>query len=260
MLVVGAMLARRSVVGSVDDALWRESMAYSLLQASAPHQSWLDQRDPTNRPGGFSPALVIEHTDTHVELVLSRAERHNAFSSQMRDELADALGGLRSAVDSPIVIRGEGPSFCSGGDLAEFGTVGDVVAGHLVRIGRAPARLIDQMRDRIVVGLHGVCVGAGIELAAFARWIVAADDSMIWLPEVSMGLIPGAGGTVSIARRAGSHRLVELMVTGRRVDAETARSWGLVDEVVPRGALERTVRRRAAEGARGPDAGRLGRG
>jgi enoyl-CoA hydratase/carnithine racemase len=79
--------------------------------------------------------------------------------------------------------------------------------------------------------LHGACMGAGIELAAFARRVVAAADAAIGLPEVTLGLIPGAGGTISLPRRIGRHRTALLALSGKNVDAATALEWGLVDEV-----------------------------
>lgn len=79
--------------------------------------------------------------------------------------------------------------------------------------------------------MHGSCVGAGIEVPAFADRIVARPDSLFRLPEVAMGLIPGAGGTVSVPRRIGRWRAFWLCVTGVALDAQTAMVWGLVDEV-----------------------------
>jgi enoyl-CoA hydratase/carnithine racemase len=87
------------------------------------------------------------------------------------------------------------------------------------------------------VGLHGACLGAGIELPAFAQRVVAAEDARIGLPELDLGLIPGAGGTVSIPRRAGSAVLLDLLLSGGTVDAGTALARGLVDEVVPNDRL-----------------------
>ena len=78
--------------------------------------------------------------------------------------------------------------------------------------------------------------------------VVAADDAMLGLPEGGLGLIPGAGGTVSIPRRIGAARTLDLIVTGRSIDAVTAQSWGLVDEVVPGADLERRVQELAAAG------------
>jgi enoyl-CoA hydratase/carnithine racemase len=85
--------------------------------------------------------------------------------------------------------------------------------------------------DRVVAFLHGSCFGSGIELSAFAARVVARPDTVIGLPEVSLGLIPGAGGTVSLPRRIGRHRTAWLALTGRTIDAATARAWGLVDEI-----------------------------
>jgi enoyl-CoA hydratase/carnithine racemase len=94
---------------------------------------------------------------------------------------------------------------------------------------RSPARLLAGMAERVQVELHGACIGAGIELAAFARRVVARPDTRIHLPEIRMGLIPGAGGTASLPRRIGRQRTAFLALSGRWVDAETARAWGLVD-------------------------------
>ncbi|NNL65223.1 MAG: enoyl-CoA hydratase/isomerase family protein, partial [Myxococcales bacterium] len=79
------------------------------------------------------------------------------------------------------------------------------------------------------VRLHGACVGAGIELAAFAARVHAAEDAFFGLPEIGMGLVPGAGGTVGIPRRIGAQRAARWMLSGARLDRETALSWGLID-------------------------------
>ena len=85
--------------------------------------------------------------------------------------------------------------------------------------------------DRVRADLHGACVGAGIELPAYARRVVAREDAFFELPEVSMGLVPGAGGTASLPRRIGRQRTACLALSGRRLDAATALGWGLVDEL-----------------------------
>ena len=117
----------------------------------------------------------------------------------MRDGLAEAL--LFAATDPTIVevvLTGAGPSFSSGGDLDEFGTFPDPAASHLVRLTRSPARLLARVADRVVTHLHGACMGAGIELAAFGHRVEAEPDTLIALPELALGLVPGAGGTVSL--------------------------------------------------------------
>jgi enoyl-CoA hydratase/carnithine racemase len=83
----------------------------------------------------------------------------------------------------------------------------------------------------VVAHLHGACVGSGIELPAFAGRVLAAPDTTIALPEVGLGLLPGAGGTVSLPRRIGRHRTALLALARPSIDASTALAWGLVDEL-----------------------------
>jgi enoyl-CoA hydratase/carnithine racemase len=90
---------------------------------------------------------------------------------------------------------------------------------------------MDRLADRLTVRVHGAAVGAGVELAAFAHRVEATDDATFCLPEVSMGLIPGAGGTFSVPRRIGRQRTLAWCLEGATIDAATALAWGLVDQV-----------------------------
>jgi enoyl-CoA hydratase/carnithine racemase len=130
------------------------------------------------------------------------------------------------------VLNGNGPSFSAGGDLDEFGTRPDPATAHITRLARSPARLIHQLGDRVEVHIHGVTLGGGIEIAAFAGTVTAAADTSIGLPELELGLIPGAGGTVSVTRRIGRQRTTALALSGARIDADTADAWGLIDRVI----------------------------
>ena len=93
------------------------------------------------------------------------------------------------------------------------------------------ARLLAACADRTRAEVHGACVGAGVELPAFAGRVVARGDARFQLPELRMGLVPGAGGTVSVPRRVGRQRAAWLALSGASVDAETALAWGLVDQI-----------------------------
>src|SRR6202035_1667131 len=126
----------------------------------------------------------------------------NAYSARMRDELvADLQMAAHDSTITSVHLRGHGPNFCSGGDLAEFGTRPDPASAHTIRTQRSAGWWIHHLQPQVTVHLHGACVGAGIELAAFAGAVEATEDATMSLPEVSMGLIPGAGGTASIPRR-----------------------------------------------------------
>lgn len=222
----------RSLVGiDVEHGLAMESAAYSLLQSGPEFAAWRAAAPHTPDPT-TEPVVAIDRRDDHLVITLDRPHRHNAISTQLRDELHGALA-LAQADESitSIVLRGNGRSFCSGGDLGEFGGRPDPATAHVTRLARSPARLIHRMRDRITVRIHGSTLGGGLEMAAFAARVVAHPDTKIGLPEIELGLIPGAGGTVSLTRRIGRQRTAALALTGRRLDAAAALRWGVVDEI-----------------------------
>lgn len=224
-------LLRRSERRSVHEALLDESLVYSTLQAGPEFAAWLVARPPRSPPAGFEGRpLYVERCGAQLRLRLDRPERRNAFSAAMRDALCEALE--LAVADSEILeieLSGAGPAFCSGGDLDEFGTLPDPATAHAIRSTRHVARLLFACAGRARARIHGACVGAGIELPAFCGRVVAARDVSIRLPEVGMGLVPGAGGTCSLPRRIGRQRCAWLALCGRAVDAETALRWGLVD-------------------------------
>ena len=219
---------------AVPERLVAESVAYGLLQSGPQYQAWLRAR--RGRHGGgepdrdAGPAVLVERQGATLSVTLDRPHVHNAFNLALRDGLVEALqlAGLDPTITS-VELRGNGPSFCSGGDLTEFGTVPDPVTGHVVRTTRSAALALWRVADRVTVHLHGACVGAGIELAALAGRVVAHPDSRLRLPEVGFGLVPGAGGTASVPLRIGRARTAWLALSGATLDAATSLQWGLVD-------------------------------
>jgi hypothetical protein len=221
----------RHIAPTVEQGLAAESALYSTLQAGPEFIAWRRAR-PTRPSTDEGEPVLVDRVDGRLDITLNRPRRHNALNQAVRDALTEALA--LAVVDDTITqvrLRGAGPSFCSGGDLDEFGTFSDPATAHISRLTRSPAWLAHRLRDRLVVELHGACVGAGIELPAFAGTLVAAPHTVISLPEVGVGLIPGAGGTVSIPRRIGRHRTALLALTATRVDAATAHAWGLIDVI-----------------------------
>ncbi|MCC7077355.1 MAG: enoyl-CoA hydratase/isomerase family protein [Acidimicrobiia bacterium] len=220
--------ARLDVVGGI----FAESLAYSTLQAGPEFAHWLASRHASDPPPVNPVPLRVARDGADLHLTFCRPEIHNAFGFEVRDAVVEALQ-LAAADPSieTIVLDGEGPSFCSGGDLREFGTFTDPATAHQIRTGRSAGYWIHRVADRVHARIHGACVGSGIELPAFAAHVTAAPDLHVRLPEVGMGLIPGAGGTVSLPRRIGRQRTAWLALTGDRVDVATALEWGLVDEI-----------------------------
>lgn len=228
-----AMLLRAGEGLGVGAALVAESMAYSMLQAGPEFARWRaghPARPP--HPDDAKPRVDARREGDVLRIVLTRPHRRNALDAKMRDELAEALG---VAVADPgvveVVIEGEGPAFCAGGDLDEFGSFDNPAASHPVRLHRHLGRLIHSVRDKVSVHVHGACVGSSMEIPAFAARVVADSDAVFALPELSLGLVPGAGGTASLPARIGRHRTAWLGLTRRSIDAPTALRWGLVDEV-----------------------------
>jgi enoyl-CoA hydratase/carnithine racemase len=226
-------LLRHNEQTSVPNGLFAESLAYATLQGGAEFHAYLKKRGHTPAPAPSpDPAVQITREGDILNLVLNRPQHGNAFSMAMRDGLSEGLHLL--AADPQIkkaILSGAGRSSCIGGDLQEFGLAEDPPRAHLVRSTRNVGLLIHEQASRIECRVHGACIGSGIELPAFAHRIVAAEKTFFQLPEITMGLIPGAGGTVSILRRIGRQRAAYLCLSAKRITAPTALEWGLIDSI-----------------------------
>ncbi len=224
---------RAGVPTSLAHDLLVESLAYSTLQAGREFAGWLATRTASGRRRAqVGPPVLLERDGPALTITLNRPGVRNAYDVTIRDGLREAfdLVALDPSIEVVSLI-GAGPDFCSGGDLDEFGSGPEPAAAHMIRTDRGPALGLGAVAARVTAQLHGACVGAGIELPALAGRVVAAPNTRVRLPEVSMGLIPGAGGTASIPRRIGRHRTAWLGLSGAWLDAPTALAWGLVDEV-----------------------------
>jgi enoyl-CoA hydratase len=215
-----------------ENGLVAESLAYASLQNAAEFRRWQHAHEPASTPDESGAAVELHREGERLSLTLNRPLNRNAMTVEMRDALIEALtlalldDGVRS-----VDIRARGRCFSTGGDLREFGSAPDPSTAHAVRGVALPGRLLAMLAERTTVYLHGACIGSGIEFPAFAGRLVATRDAWFQLPELRYGLIPGAGGTVSIARRIGRQRTAWLALSGQRIDARTAKLWGLVDAI-----------------------------
>ena len=226
-----ALLLRGQHRLSVPAGLVAESSAYSVLQSGPEFAAWRASH-PARVDRDEGPRVRVDREDDTLQLTLTRPRRLNALDALMRDELVEAL--TVAAADPEIArveLRGEGRAFCAGGDLDEFGSRADPATAHLIRLQRSVGRALFRLDKPTVTYLHGTCMGSGIELAAFTDIVVAAEDTQIGLPEIGLGLVPGAGGTVSLPRRIGRLRTAWLAFSACTIDAATALAWGLVDDI-----------------------------
>ncbi|HKY93359.1 MAG TPA: enoyl-CoA hydratase/isomerase family protein [Nevskiaceae bacterium] len=216
-----------------EDALAAESLAYATLQAGPEFRRWMaahaSEPAPPREDG---PAVVATRDGDALALELNRPGNRNAMSVEMRDALVEALQLVEAdASIARVRISGRGKCFSTGGDLSEFGTAPDPATAHAVRLLSVPGRWLARCAEKTEVRVHGACVGSGIEFPAFAGRIVASRCSWFHLPEIGMGLIPGAGGCVSLSRRMGRQRLAAFALSGVRLKADAALAWRIVDAI-----------------------------
>ncbi len=193
---------------------------------------------------GVRPFATIRYEKRGAVAVvtLDRPAVLNAYDVGMRDDLFAALG---AADDDPdvraLVLRGSGPAFSSGGDVREFGTAPSPSVARAVRWRRDVWGRLIALRAGTVAAVHGWAVGGGMEMALLCDLRVAADDARFALPETGLGMIPGVGGTQTLPRSAGLGRALDVVLSGRELDARAAAAAGLVHRVVPRGRLDATA-------------------
>ncbi|AYJ85067.1 enoyl-CoA hydratase/isomerase family protein (plasmid) [Sphingomonas paeninsulae] len=215
-----------------EQALQLESFAYSTLLGGAEFRAWRAAQPNRAPPESSGPYLHISRDNDLVTVTFARPAERNGICAGMRDALHEAICAVLDDPSAPaLVLKGDGACFSTGGDLAEFGTATDLAAAHAIRTLRSCALRLYELGDRATVMLHGACIGSGIEIPAAAAHRHALPGAFFQLPELGMGLMPGAGGTVSIARAIGRHRTCYMVLSGRRITAETAAHWGLVSPV-----------------------------
>ena len=172
-------------------------------------------------------------------ITLDRPKVLNAYNMEMRDEVCQVLGAVREDPEVGVaVFKGEGRAFCVGADLTEFGTAPSLVVARAVRWERDLWGTFLSISKPLVAAIHGYCLGSGMEIALLCDIRVAAEDAEFGLPEVSLGMIPAAGGTQTLPRLLGIPAALELLLARRRLSAAEAFQLGMVSKVVTREALD----------------------
>jgi enoyl-CoA hydratase len=191
-----------------------------------------------------------------------RPDKLNALSDATLEELLDAFTGLAAdeAVRCAILTGGEAkrPAFVAGADIAELAQQDPLAARRRSRLGQGVCERIENLGKPVIAAVNGFALGGGLELALACHIRLASTDARLGLPEVTLGIIPGYGGTQRLPRLIGLGAALELITTGRMVEAEEARALGLVNRVVPPGELLGAAKELASKiSANGPIAVRL---
>jgi len=228
---VAAQVHRMTLNLTFEQSLTLESLGYSMLLASESLRAWRAATPVRRREDDDGPRVSVARSAEGIAIRLTRPKARNAVDARMRDALVAALEAAAVEPDAPVILSGDGPSFSAGGDLDEFGSADDPGRAHAIRVLRSATGCVARIAPRVTARLHGACVGAGIEIPAAAGRVLARPGAFFRLPEVAMGLIPGAGGTASIPRRIGRNRACWMAVSGADLDVATAVRWGLVDAV-----------------------------
>lgn len=201
--------------------------------------------------------ILFESVEGIGLITLNRPEKLNSFGGTMREEL---LAALTRAAEDPAVrvvtITGAGRAFCAGGDLAYMQELQkENRTADLQKLLEAGARIVTAIRTMpkfVLASINGVAAGAGCNLALACDYRIAARAATFAQSFVRIGLHPDWGGTFFLPRLVGPSRAMEMMITGRPVDAEEALAMGLVDRVVDDGALLEQTTKLARAAAAGP--------
>ena len=179
--------------------------------------------------------LSLSRPDPHILLVtLDRPEAANAMNTQMGRDLMDLFEGFQLALDDLrcIVMTGRGKAFCAGGDLKERRGMTDEAWQAQHAVFERMLRAILACPLPVIAAVNGAALGGGCELAAAADFVYAATNARFALTEVTLGIMPGAGGTQTLPRAVGMRRAKEIILTGEPFGADEAERWGLVNKVV----------------------------
>lgn len=188
---------------------------------------------------GAASRLAFERVERVAVLSVNRPERANALDLELVLEMSEAFDELEhDNVTRVVILTGTGArAFIGGADLVELLSLRDEAAKQYVRAGQEMTRQLEMLSKPVIAAINGAALGGGLEIALACDIRCAADTAVFGLPETSLGLLPGWGGTQRLPRVVGVGRAVELIMTARRFSAAEALDIGVVHEVVPLPAL-----------------------
>jgi enoyl-CoA hydratase len=184
------------------------------------------------------PPILFEQQEQVAIVRLNRPEKRNALSREMIESLAEMFASVEKHPDlRAIILTGAGDAFCAGTDIGELTGLDNDQAREVSERGQSLCDQIENCGVPVIAAVNGIAAGGGCELALACHLRIAATGAQFSLPETKLGAIPAYGGTQRLAREIGEGRAVEMMLTGKTMQAEEALELGLVTSVVPAGDL-----------------------
>jgi len=184
--------------------------------------------------------ILIEKQDAIAIVTINRPTKLNALNKATIQELHDGFKSLNEDKSvKAIIVTGSGEkAFVAGADISEFANFSVEEGGNLAAEGqRLLFDFVQNLSTPVIAAVNGFALGGGLELAMSCHFRVASDNAKMGLPEVTLGVIPGYGGTQRLAQLVGKGRAMEMIMTAGMIDAETAKNYGLVNHVVPQAEL-----------------------
>lgn len=183
-------------------------------------------------------------------LVINRPKQLNALNKQTLSEINEAFESMReNDAVKVVVMTGSGEkAFVAGADIKEFADFSGVEGSELAKTGHLTVfNVIEEFSKPVIAAINGFALGGGLELAMAAHVRIASDNARMGLPETSLGVIPGYGGTQRLPQLIGKGRALEMIFSAKMIDASTALNYGLVNAVVPQEALQATAEKMAQD-------------
>jgi enoyl-CoA hydratase len=179
--------------------------------------------------------ILIETADGVGVVTINRPQSLNALNSEVVDDLESALRDMEQNADvKVVVITGAGEkAFVAGGDIKEMSDLGPADGRFFAQRGHRLIQFMSAMKKPVIAAVNGYALGGGLELALACDFIYASEKAKLGLTEVTLGVIPGFGGTQNLPRLIGPNRAKELIFSGKQLTAQQARDWGIVNEVCP---------------------------
>lgn len=184
--------------------------------------------------------ILSENANGIATITINRPTKLNALNKQTIQELHEAFEALENDANvRVIVLTGSGEkAFVAGADIAEFANFSVEEGAQLAAQGQELLfDFVQHLRTPVIAAVNGFALGGGLELAMSCHFRIASDNAKMGLPEVSLGVIPGYGGTQRLPQLVGKGRAMEMIMTAGMVSAEEAKNYGLVNHVVPQAEL-----------------------